>query len=266
MLTKLALKCLESILNLIDKRHPDKLQVLEGLLARKQGKGWGYSSTDVEAKYLRKVLNAQFTEIRKPKIFDIGANNGQYIDSIIKEFESFELIAFEPSKQCFDVLEHRFTRNRDIKVVQMSLGKSVGKEKLYYDRPGSTIASHSESYINEFSSFVPKFQIVDVTTLDNYCSDSKVWPDVIKIDVEGFEMNVLLGAQQALEHAKVVQFEFGFANVFSRTFFHDFYHFFANQSFSLHRIAKNGLRKVNKYSDMDECFRTTNYLAVKLEL
>jgi hypothetical protein len=72
----------------------------------------------------------------------------------------------------------------------------------------------------------------------------------------------LNGANQMLQLGKIdfIQFEFGGCNIDSRTFFRDFYHLL-NEKYKIYRILKNDLIEINQYSEMNEIFITTNYLA-----
>ena len=43
---------------------------------------------------------------------------------------------------------------------------------------------------------------VDAITLDSFCNERNLWPDLIKIDTEGFELNVLIGATDCIRKVK----------------------------------------------------------------
>ena len=59
-----------------------------------------------------------------------------------------------------------------------------------------------------------------------------------------------------------IQFEFGGANVDSRTYFRDFFHLL-KPDFRLYRIVRNGLQPIDHYYEGLEQFNTINYLAAK---
>lgn len=86
---------------------------------------------------------------------------------------------------------------------------------------------------------------------------------MIKIDVEGHEFQVLLGAEKILEHIRLIQFEFGPTNIHSRIFLKDIWDYLTPKGFQLNIMTKSGLLEVSKYREIYESFRTTNYLAIR---
>ena len=86
--------------------------------------------------------------------------------------------------------------------------------------------------------------------------------DYVKIDVEGYELFVLKGFGELIYNMRIIQFEFGGTNIDTRTFFQDLWYFFKEKEFSLYRITPIGNLPVRQYSEIDEFFSTTNYIAV----
>jgi hypothetical protein len=83
------------------------------------------------------------------------------------------------------------------------------------------------------------------------------------MDVEGHELEILEGAKNSLINLEIIQFEFGGANIDTRTYFQDFWYFFQNSGFEIYRLIPSGTMLITHYSECDETFRTTNYIAVK---
>jgi len=88
--------------------------------------------------------------------------------------------------------------------------------------------------------------------------------DLLKIDVEGHELDVLRGSQNLLERRliKVIQFEFGEFNLYSRVFFKDLYDFLSRHGFAISAIKFGGLIELEKYKPRYEIFAPTNFVAV----
>jgi hypothetical protein len=107
-------------------------------------------------------------------------------------------------------------------------------------------------------------ETVKINTLDQFCVENKIQHvNLLKLDVEGHELNVLRGAANMLSKGAIdfIQFEFSAANIDSRTFFKDFYTLLKDD-YQLYRILQDGIWPIQNYSESLEVFkRATNYLA-----
>jgi len=106
---------------------------------------------------------------------------------------------------------------------------------------------------------------VQVRTIDRFCETEKIQRiDFLKIDVEGHELSVLRGAERMLTSGAIsmIQFEFGPANIYSRTYFYDFWSLLSG-AYDIYRIVPKGLAPINYYGEHNEIFLTTNYLALR---
>ena len=227
----------------------------------KQGKGWGASTTREEATGLfNHLVSKSDVEIT---VFDVGANVGEFTDAVINLLPNAKVFSFEPSPEAYDKLKKRFSNVPRVSAVNMALGKAIGKSELFADECGSPLASLTKRRLEHFGIEFTHRDLVDVITLDEWCKENEIWPDVIKMDVEGHELDVLSGGGDAVTNASAVQFEFGGCNIDTRTFFQDFWYFFLRKGFEIWRITPTGLFKLESYSELDECFVTTYYIAFK---
>lgn len=120
---------------------------------------------------------------------DVGAHYGIFSLAFSVRPDSFAY-ALEPSPDAFEVLEGNIALNADnaIKAYPFAAGSSNAKINLFSDGSDHFVATQtSESYIS-----------VDMVRLDDFILEQEIKPDVIKIDVEGYELDVLSGAQQLL--------------------------------------------------------------------
>ena len=200
-------------------------------------------------------------------IFDVGANRGQFLDLAISELEPhpFTVHSFEPSAATFRMLAE--SRSPDPRVVlnPFGLGRTRGEATLWYDRPGSGLASLSKRRLDHFGTTFDHSERVTIETLDDYCETRGIKHiDLLKVDVEGHELDVFAGGQRMMSGAiSMVSFEFGGCNIDTRTYFQDFFHFFRKFQMRLYRITPSGfLFPLPKYAEHFEQFRTTNFVAI----
>lgn len=201
-------------------------------------------------------------------VFDVGANQGQYLGLSQKTLKGhdYNIHSFEPSKETFKILNNR---DADSKVTlnNFGLGKNNEDLTLYYNKIGSGLASLTKRKLDHFDIDFKHSETVSIKTLDTYCEENKIEKiNLLKIDVEGHELDVFSGATKMFQKnaIDIIAFEFGGCNIDTKTFFQDFWYFFKDKNMDLYRIAPSGyLGKLKSYKETYEQFRTTNYLAIK---
>lgn len=224
-----------------------------------QGKGWGAATVELEVQAALSLLPA--SDRVKPVVLDVGANVGSWTAALLSLAPEATVFAFEPSQAAFSRLTDRFSDSPHVTVIQAAVGRANGVATLWADSAGSSLASLTRRRLNHFDIDFSHSEEVSVITLDSWRLDSGVIPTLLKIDVEGHELDVLAGASELLKSIKVVQFEFGGCNIDTRTFFQDFFYFFDEAGYVIHRLGPKGLLQVSRYAEIDEAFQTTNYFA-----
>lgn len=218
-----------------------------------------------EEHVLRKVRG--MIKTASPILFDVGANKGEFTRRILEVWRgnAFTLYAFEPSPRTFSLLQHALPKESHVQLVNLGMGDKPGVAELFSDKEGSGLASVYPRDLSYHNINFTDHETIALTTLDLFCEEKGIATvDFLKLDVEGHELAVLKGGKKMFDEGrvKVVQFEFGGCNIDSRTFFRDFYIFFA-KDFVLYRILSDGLRPIEKYSEKLEVFQSANYLAVR---
>lgn len=200
-------------------------------------------------------------------IFDIGANQGQFLREAVRHLIScqHDIHSFEPGTGAFAILQSAFHRHPNVSLNHNAVGNECGTVTLWFDSEGSAGASLSRRDLSHLGRAFLKSESVTMTTVDSYCQTKGIeFVDLLKIDVEGHELDVLAGAKNLFERRGVgmVLFEFGGCNVDSRVFFRDFWNFFASVDMRLGRVTPSGyVTPLAQYSEALEQFRTTNFIA-----
>lgn len=234
---------------------------LEWRIQKIQGKGIGYGSLNFEVQsilgFLKKI------HLDNLIVFDVGANEGQYAREFLFQNPGVIVHSFEPSRAAFGVLEKSSRGCANWFVHNFGMGNASSTMKLYFDSPGSASASlvEKENINGSFQEY--DFELVEIQTLNDFIrANNRLIPDVLKIDIEGFELSCLKGSLDFLQLIKVVQFEFGQINIDSRVFFRDYWNFFGEREFSIFRVTTKAPLLIEKYSEDLETFAVTNYIAL----
>jgi len=141
----------------------------------------------------REVFYSQFLT-NGATFFDVGANYGNRIQPLIDL--GLKIVAIEPQSKCVKYLKRKF--GNKIKIVEKGLGAKEGLETLYIS-DSHVLSTFSKDWIDTLgeSDRFKEYQwndqeSVQMTTLDNLIKEFGQ-PEFIKIDVEGFELEVLKG-------------------------------------------------------------------------
>lgn len=245
--------------NLIPTKIDSLLSKIITMISQIVGKGYGSSSVEREVKMNKRLLVVEGGGI----FVDIGANKGKYTSELIKNYKNAEIHIFEPNKLNYNLLTKSFSGLAKVKINNKAVSNDAGTQKLHSNVDGSGLASLYDRKLNRFGIEMNFKEDVDVISFDSYYTenlDGKI-VDLVKLDIEGNELNALKGMINSIKKIRQIQFEFGGCNIDSRTFFQDFWYFFKERGFQIYRISPIGLIKLDKYKESDEFFSITNYIA-----
>ena len=129
-----------------------------------------------------------------PVLFvDVGANYGTH--SILFLMLGIPVMAFEPNPECYRQFQ-TVCRLNDVegRWEQSALGSQTGHIELVYPERETWLGSASAKVISKLSPHSLVVRQVPVGMLDNYLSDMPEGEILLKLDVEGFEVEVLRGS------------------------------------------------------------------------
>ena len=204
-------------------------------------------------------------------VFDVGSNQGQFLRMLL-DHASDDLSCvhcFEPANYSFGRLQmvaaaYEFPH---LHLNRIALGQNPGRSELYYDREGSGLASLTQRDLSFKNRSFDAHETVQLERLDSYCVTNSIdFIDWLKMDVEGHELDVLKGGMNTIKNGCVgcITLEFGGANIDTRTYFRDFYHFFEEASMRLYRVTPGGyLHRISRYRETEEQFTTMNFVAYR---
>lgn len=189
-------------------RYIFKLKFLPVMAGPLKGYLWSTSSSYdyILGQYENPATMKQFLSWLKPDsvFYDVGSNVGYHALTANQVINSGKIYAFEPMSAVREIFEKHISLNKkliiknNIKLLPIAISDTEKEVEFSNDinqRDGNTYIT--ASYV--FSGAANKIR-VQCQSIDGLIKQGYEKPDIIKIDVEGAEYDVLLGAINTLQH------------------------------------------------------------------
>ena len=135
-------------------------------------------------------------------ILDIGANTGTYAILAKAISPSSRVFAFEPLGRVAErIQKNSAISGLDISVICAALARETGELPIY--DPGGENAYSASLDANFLKAHKDSYQ-VPAYSLDEFCLENEVDPIAIKLDVEGYEGEVICGGEKILSRGRCV--------------------------------------------------------------
>lgn len=151
----------------------------------------------------------------RPVIVDGGANKGRTVEAFRRAFPLARIMAFEPIPELARRLRKRFGDDIDIFVMEQALGETAGRAGLtVMNRPTLssllTPTGIRDKYADEVIEETARIE-VEVVRLDAAATGGA---DIVKLDLQGFELQALRGATGILGRVAAVVAEVAFRQLY----------------------------------------------------
>lgn len=169
--------------------------------------------------FYRPVYETTIKPLGITTIIDIGANMGQYAKRARKIFPRARIYSFEPLKDCFEALQKNMSGDTNFTAVHLALGDTTGS--LSMERSSFHPSSSFRSMLALHKRLYPKSQgmereTVQIARLDEYAKMLALDGGLlVKIDVQGFEDEVIRGGRQTIRSAKAVIVEASYVSLYA---------------------------------------------------
>jgi FkbM family methyltransferase len=134
----------------------------------------------------------------KRAFLDIGANHGVFSLAFTHGRPDVKALAIDPSPLAFPILQHNIAANPgcNIQALQVAAGEKQGQLRMRVNW------HHLEVIADQSAEESEQIKVVPVRPMDDVCEEMNFVPDLIKVDVEGFELQCLKGLRRTLERTR----------------------------------------------------------------
>ena len=145
---------------------------------------------------LEKLIN---NDIQINNIFDIGAYRGNWSRDVQKFFPDAHFTLVEPNE-----IHNSSIHSLGFRPFNLVLGKSSGDEVIFYSK-GQTGDSY---FLEKNAEYLGSEKRLITKSLSDFIVENNLqYPDFLKIDTQGSELEILMGAQHGLKLISVVLVE-----------------------------------------------------------
>jgi FkbM family methyltransferase len=202
-------------------------------------------------------------------VFDVGANVGQWSSRLLGECRSpISLHVFEPARASADELRANLAGSGDVRIDinQLALSSRAGTATLF--QPHERAGSSSLHQVFVVPSGLMREEVT-TTTVDAYCAAHQIdHIDLLKVDAEGHDHHVLLGARQMLarQAIDIVQFEYNHRWIGARHYLGDAFELVEPYGYTIGKVTPAGVEWYQRWVPQLETFIEGNYVAAQSDV
>jgi FkbM family methyltransferase len=175
-------------------------------------------------------------------VIDVGANVGQYGKSLRTDVYAGWIVSFEPIAAAYEELAALANKDARWKAINMALGENEGLAKINISHAAvfsSILPQLPAATAFDAEAQVVRSESVRVARLDDIFAElPRSKAAFLKIDTQGYERQVLLGARECLSSCLGVQMELPIIHLYEGTWkFHEAVAYMSDLGFEISNIA-----------------------------
>jgi len=197
-------------------------------------------------------------------VFDVGANVGRWTDSLVKSAHSLQVPlrvhAFEPCHATFAELSERISNWPEVSLNNEACSRRAGVATMHVFGSGMG----TNSLVEPLDARNPGSEEVQLTTVDLYCETNSIGMiDLLKIDAEGHDFDVIVGASGMLDRKAVryIQFEYNQRWIGSRNYLRDVFGFLNPKGYRIGKLTGSQVEFYPYWQWELENYTEGNYVA-----
>lgn len=171
-------------------------------------------------------------------IIDIGSNKGQFSTLVRSFFPNAKIYSFEPQKK-YLAIQKKILKKKNIRYFNIGLGNKKSLKKFFITLREDSSSFLKPTKINSKNYKIKKIKKINIDRLDNLINTKKIKKSIlIKIDVQGYELEALKGAIKLLKVADYLITEISYQKIYDNQVSNiDLLNFLKQQNFKKLLIA-----------------------------